>query len=477
MKKFIIGSWLLLAVLVAVFALSVSPAAQAQGEATNTPAPTITPVPPVERPEGATEVTFWYGLGGSLGNVVQEVVNQYNSSQSTYYINAVFQSSYDETINAINAGLASGDLPDLVQVFEAGTQRMIDTGRIVPVQTLFERDGLTSVIEDMEPAVRANYEVGGTLYSAPFNSSTAMLYVDRAAFGEAGLNPDEPMVTFDQVAEYARSLTVRDDAGNVTRYGLGIYAEGWHLEQIHAVHDTLMGTPDNGRGAERMSEYTYNSPIGVQWVEFLRGLVDEGVAVYYGPAGGGANASAAAFANGEVAMHFASIASLRGLISAAEGSGAGVEVGVLYMPRNEGVTGKTIVGGASLWITNVGSTEEQEGAWDFIKFALTPETQAFWAVNTGYYPVVQASYDLPLMQEGLALYPQFQVAIDQIRLTDITDANTAHVSGIFVSYRTHYVEALDAYMRGDYENGQEALDSAVALSNELLEEYNLAVSE
>ncbi len=438
-------------------------------------APTITPVPPVARPEGSTEITFWYGLGGNLGNVVQEVVNKYNSSQSTYYVNAVFQSSYDDTINAINANLAGGTLPNVAQVFEAGSQRMIDTGKVVPVQEYFERDGLTSVIDDMEPAARANYEIGGTLWSAPFNSSTAMLYINRAAAAEAGVNADEPLVTFEQVAEYARSMTVRDDAGNVVRYGLGIYAEGWFLEQEHAVHDALMGTPNNGRAGERMTEYTYNGEVGVMWVEWLKGLVDEGVAIYYGSAAGGSSASAAAFANGEVAMHFASIASLRGLIAGAESAGKGVEVGVLYMPRMEGATGKTIVGGASLWMTNVGTPEQIEGSWDFIKFALTPETQAFWSINTGYYPVVQAAYDLPDMQAGLEQYPQFQVAIDQIRLADITDANTAHVSGIFVQYRTHYVAAFDQYFTGQFASAQEALDFAVANSSEVLTEYNLTV--
>jgi sn-glycerol 3-phosphate transport system substrate-binding protein len=411
-------------------------------------APTVTPVPPVARPEGSIEVTFWYGLGGNLGNSVQEVVNMYNSSQTTYYVNAVFQSSYDDTINTINAGLASGNLPNLAQIFEAGSQRMIDTGRVIPVQGLFERDGMLDVIEDMEPAVRANYEIDGTLWSAPFNSSTAMLYIDRAAAAGVGIDPDMAMVTYDMIAEYARMLTERDASGNVTRYGLGVYAEGWFLEQIHAVHDSFIGMPANGR---------------------------EGVAIYYGAGGAGSSAAAAAFVNGEAAMHFSSIASLRGLLSAAENAGQGVDVGVLYMPREEGATGKTIVGGASLWITNVGTLEQQEGAWDFIKYTLRPDVQAFWAVSTGYYPVVRASYDLAEMQAGLEQYPQFQVAIDQIRLADITSANTAHVSGIFVPYRTHYVAAFDQYFTGQFATAQEALDSAVSTSNELLTEYNLTV--
>lgn len=466
MNKVRIALLSVLVVMLAAISLRIAPIALAQ-------APTPTPVPPVPRPEGSIEVVFWYGLGGNLGNAVLQVVNLYNSSQSTYYVNPVFQASYDDTINKINAGLASGELPNVAQIFEAGTQRMIDSGRIIPVQTLLERDGMLDIIEDLEPAVRANYEVGGILYSAPFNSSTAMLYINRAAFIEAGLNPDEPMVTFDQVAEYARALTVRDANGNVTRYGLGVYPEGWFLEQIHAVHDTYIALPNNGLQGERVTEYNYNSPIGVQWVEFLKGLVDEGVAVYYGPGGGAAANSA--FANGEIAMNFSSIAVLRGLISAAQNAGAGVDVGVLYMPRNPDATGKTIVGGASLWITDVGTPEQQEGAWDFVKFTLRPDVQAFWAANTGYYPVVRAAYELPEMQAALEAFPQFQVAIDQIRLSEITDRNTAHVSGIFVPYRTHYVQAFDRYFNGEFASAQEALDAAVAISNEQLEEYNLTV--
>jgi sn-glycerol 3-phosphate transport system substrate-binding protein len=129
-----------------------------------------------------------------------------------------------------------------------------------------------------------------------------------------------------------------------------------------------------------------------------------------------------------------------------------------------------------LWVTNVGTPEQQEGAWDFIKWALTPEIQAFWSLNTGYYPVVQASYETETMQQALELYPQFQVAIDQIRLADITDANTAHVSGTFVSMRQDVIKALDDYFTGKVGSAQEALDAAVATSNELLEEYNSTVS-
>src|SRR5262245_37550163 len=115
-------------------------------------APAITPIPPVPQPAGSIKVTFWFGLTGSLGNVVQQVVNKYNSSQTLYYIEAVQQPDYDATIQKLNTSLAGGALPNVVQIYDIGTQRMIDTKKIVPVQDLIDKEKL-DILSDLEPAV------------------------------------------------------------------------------------------------------------------------------------------------------------------------------------------------------------------------------------------------------------------------------------------------------------------------------------
>lgn len=443
---------------------------------TNTPAPTLTSVPPVPKKEGAIELTFWYGLGGLIGNVVQETVNKYNTSQSKYYVKAVFQASYDDTINKINAGLASGDLPNLAQVFDAGTQRMVDTGKVVLMQDLFERDGLKAVLDDIEPAVRQSYTINGKLVSAPFNSSTAMLYINRKAFKDAGLDPDKKFWTYAEIRDAAKKLTVKGADGKTSRYGITIYPESWYFEEMHAAHDKLYGEPANGRNG-RMTKYTYNDELAVDYFNWQKALVDDGSALYYGPSQG-STAAGAAFTNGQAAMLFNSIASLRTLIAGAERAGNGVEVGVIYLPRRSADDKyRTVVGGASLWITTVGTKEQQEGAWDFVKWALTPEVQAFWSSNTGYYPVVRKAYDQQLMKDALVKYPQFQVAIDQLRLSDITPAGVFHVSGVFVSMRQDVNKATDDFLTGKVASAKDALDKAVASSNEKLDDYNATIKK
>ncbi len=443
-------------------------------QATSTPAPSLTPVPPIAKPAGAVEVTFWYGLGGLLGNVVQETVNKYNSSQTKYYVKAVFQSSYDDTVNKINAGLSSGDLPNLAQIFEAGTQRMIDTKKIIPVQDLVKRDGVQAILDDLEPAVKANYTINGVQYSMPFNSSTAMLYIDRKAFKEAGLDPDKKMWTYDEIIDAAKKLTKKDASGKTTRYGMALFPDSWYIEQMHAVSNKYFGEPANGRQG-RMTKYTFNDAEGVKFFEYQKKMIDDGSAIYYGPGAGAANAAGAAYAKGEAAMVYSSIASLRTYISSAAGAGNVIEVGVVFLPRLPDAKGKTIVGGASLWITNTGSKDQQDGAWDFVKWAMQPSIQAFWSSNTGYYPVVRAAYNEQVMKDALVKYPQFQVAIDQLRLTDVTDANSAHASGVFVTMRQDVIKAIDDFFTGKVKTAQEALDKAAASANEKLDEYNSTV--
>jgi sn-glycerol 3-phosphate transport system substrate-binding protein len=467
-KSMILRSLLISCVLLSFTLMSVAPA-YTQANPTATPLPTLTSIPPVPKPEGAIEITFWYGLGGLLGNVVQETVNRYNLSQSKYYVKAIFQSSYEDTINKINAGLSSGDLPNVAQVYEAGLQRMIDTKQIIPMQDLAERDGLMSIIEDLEPIVRASYTVDGKIYSMPFNTSTAVWYINRKAFVEAGLDPAKKIWTYDEMLDAARKLTKKDANGKTTQYGYALRTDAWQFEQCFVMANEFYGDPMNGR-AGRMEKYTFNREHGVKCLDFYQTLNKEGLAQYFGTGD-----ASGCYLRGECAMVMSSIAGLRTFLATIDRLGSGVELDIVQIPRFPGNEGVSALGGASLWISKTGTPEQQEGAWDFVKWTAQPEVQAWWALNTGYYPVVKKAYEMQDMKDALSRYPMFQVAIDQVRAHTNIPANTVHVSGVFVSMRTDLLKAMDDYFSGKIATAQEALDQAAAAANEKLSDYNDSV--
>ncbi len=437
-------------------------------------APAVTPIAPVPQPASAVKVTFWFGLTGVLGNVVQQVVNKYNSSQTSYYIEAVQQPDYDATIQKLNTSLAGGVLPNVVQIYDIGTQRMIDSKKIVPVQDLIDKDKL-DILSDLEPAVARYYTIGAKLYSMPFNSSAPVMYFNRNAFKEAGLDPEKTIWTYDEVIEAAQKLTKKDAGGKVTQYGAGFTLYSWLFEQELATQGALFASPDNGRNT-RATKLTFNNEAGVNWLNFLKKLQEAGAAKSFGK-DGGANSSSrnAAFVSGEVAMTFESIAVLRAYISSAQQAGRTVDVGVAYIPRPSGAKGGVIIGGASLWITNTGTPEQQAGAWDFVKFAAQPAVQAFWSSNTGYYPIRKAAYDMQEMQEALHKYPQFRVAIEQLRATEPSLATAGAVFGTFTAARDAIQAAMEQFMTGKIASAKAALGQATSQANDKLEEYNSTV--
>ena len=86
---------------------------------------------------------------------------------------------------------------------DTNTQFLADSGTIVPAAACAEADDYTEY-DDFLPGVIDFYTVDGVLQPASFNVSTVLLYYNRDHFEAAGLDPDAPPQTLDEVAECAR---------------------------------------------------------------------------------------------------------------------------------------------------------------------------------------------------------------------------------------------------------------------------------
>ena len=461
----------------ATTATSVSPVAGSTTvTATTAAAPQPTPFPTVPQPAGSTKLTFWYGLTGFNGGVTQQVVNRFNSSQTKYYVEAIQQPNYDDTINKLNTSLAGGALPNVVQIYDIGTQRMIDTKRILPVQDFLDKEKL-DLATDLEPAVARYYTVNGKLYSMPFNSSAPVMYYDKNAFKEAGLDPNKPPTTYDELYEAAKKLVKKDSSGKIIRSGVDFTLYGWILEQEVAIQSATYADPGNGRGSERATKLVFNGEAGQNWLNLLKKLQDEGLGRSLGRHSGTTNGTTlgANFSKGNAAIAFESIATLRSWSKQAADAGGKVDIGVAFLPKPAGAKGGVIIGGASLWITNQGTPEQQQGAWEFVKFTAQPETQSFFASSTGYYPTRKAAYDQPEMKEALTKYPQFQVAVDELRSTEASPATAGAVFGTFAGTRVLVEGAMEQFMLGKAPTAKAALDDAANKANDTLDEYNSTI--
>ncbi|WP_370627996.1 ABC transporter substrate-binding protein [Anoxybacillus sp. ST4] len=400
-----------------------------------------------------TEVVFWHAMSGDLEKALNEIVADFNASQSTIEVKPVFQGTYEEALTKFNAVAGTKDSPTLMQTFEIGTKYMIESGKIEPVQKFIDEEGYD--VSQWEKNIVNYYTVNGTIYSMPFNSSTPVLIYNKDAFKEAGLDPEKPPMTYSELKAAAKQLT-KDG-----KYGFSILNYGWFFEQMLAVQGGLYVNEENGRKGEA-TEVAFNGKEGLRVFELIYDMYNEGT--FYN-VGQNWDDMRAAFQSGKMAMYLDSSAGVRTIVDSAP-----FQVGVSYLPIPDDVERQgVIIGGASLWLMKDVDEEKKKAAWEFMKYVTTPEVQAKWHVNTGYFAVNPSAYDLPIVKEQWEKYPQLMVTVNQLKETKATPATQGALISIFPQARQKIVSAMESLYQGV--DPKEALERA---ANEINRELEMA---
>ncbi len=436
-------------------------------EPTKAPPPTSTIAPP--KNENATKISFWHSMGGDIGGkAIPQMSNDFNASQDGCYVTPIYQGSYDDALNKLKAGLQSNETPAVMQLYDIGTRLMVDLKVITPIQDFIDQEKFDT--SDFEANVLAYYTVDGKQVSMPFNSSTPMLYYNKKMFKEAGLDPEKPPRTFDEVTEYATKLTKKDANGKVLVSGISISIYGWFFEQFLAVSGGVYADNANGRDALATAA-AFNSPEGVKVFEWWKAMNDAGIMGNYGRKN--ADVRTAFYAE-QTAMFIDSTAVLRGAIDTV---GDKFEIGTAFLPRpNEEAykTSGTIIGGGSLWVINNRPPEEQKCAWEYIKFVSNPQSQAYWHTMSGYFPIRKSAYDEPLAKEWRAKYPQFSTAVDQLHAAPNNRVTQGGLIGVFPTARQTIEGAIEEMLAGKA-TPKDALDKAAATVTTAIDEYNISM--
>jgi sn-glycerol 3-phosphate transport system substrate-binding protein len=413
------------------------------------------------------EITMWHSMGGARANIdeLTGLTDRFNASQSDVHVNLVNQTSYKETFQKFRAGLSSGDLPDLGQFEDTALQQLIDTKAVLPAQACIDAEKYD--LSDHLKRVVDYWSVKGTLWPMPFNLSNPVFYYDKAAFRSAGLDPEKPPTTFDEVRSAAEKLKA---SGVVTKAGMGLKLDAWHLEQWLAKAGDPYVNNGNGRKA-RATKVEFDNKNGRRIFGFWSGMVRDGLAETNPTEGPSAIDNLIGIGTHSHAMTIDTSAAL-GTVTQILGTGqyADVEVGVAPMPGPSG-NGGILVGGAGLYIVNKSAPEKQEAAWRFAKFLNDPQTQAEWAAATGYIPVRKSAVDLPPIQQRWSQNPGFKVAYDQLTSGVESTASAGPVIGDYQGVRDAVLEA----EQGMFTQGTKpatALNQARSNADQAISEYN-----
>ncbi len=348
--------------------------------------------------ERLVRLTFYYpvGVAGPLARVVDGMVQQFNEEHPLIEVVPVYSGDYDPTMMKVQTAVRGGNPPDIAVVEISEFPTLLAMDALIPLDDYIAQH--PGYIEAFFPAFLDNSTFEEQIWGIPFQRSTPVLYWNKEAFTEAGLDPEQPPTTWTELAEIAEQLTIRD-GDEIVRYGVTI-SGGWN--------DWLFEAFVRQTGGQLIDfherQVLFDSPEAVEALEFWVELMQERRVA---PPHSTWASTPPDFVGGRTAMLYHST----GIMTFLKDSAA-FDFGAAFMPANE--TYGAAVGGGNFFVFKDIPQENQDAAWTFIHWITSAELAGYWSAASGYVAVRADAYDTPEMQALVSEHPEYLVARDQL---------------------------------------------------------------
>ena len=406
-------------------------------------------------------IDFWHSMTGDKSLLLEQLVADFNknpANKERMKISMTYVGNYVEGINKLRTSLIANKGPHIAQIFEIGTQVMIDSKAATPLEDLIGQDKEFG-LDQMLPQVVQYYKVSGRLYSLPFATSNPIIYYNADWFKKAGVGAVPK--TFEELSTVAEKLT--DRTKKLT--GITWPLNAWFFEQFLARQGAVLIDHGNGRSG-RAEKANFASVEGIRYLDLLAAMTKAGT---FSNVGREWDPPVQNFMAGRSAMLITSTSDV--FVITAK-SPFKVQTAPLPIPAGmDKIPGGTIIGGNSLWIMKAKPANEQHLAYEFLKYMASSATQRVWHSKTGYFPI-RKDVIASLEHEGFyKKYPNAKTAIDQLTGSAECAATQGALMGVFPEAREHLESAIEEVLAGKSTTKQ-ALENAANRTNKALERYN-----
>lgn len=429
------------------------------------------PVDALDAADGPVEITFWHGMANELETALIDLVDGYNASQDRVRVVLQNQTAYESAIDKYIAS-NTDSRPDIIQLPEYIVQSFAQSDTFVPMQACIDAAGF-----DMSPILQrtaSTYIFEGIQWAMPFNVSSPVLFYNKKMYEAAGLDPDDPPISLDELRAVSKQLV---DSG-AAAYGIVLDSGrdsggGWFFEQWFGRAGEPYADNGNGRVAPA-TRVLFDNDTGLGILTFLQEMIQSGLAVSVGDNVGGQDSFFKMIdATAPGASTIATSAAISSVITAL-GSGVAPglttdDIGVGPMPGPSD-TPAVQPGGASVWIPAGKSDEITAAAWDFAQYLVDPQVQSTWAAATGYVPVRSDAVGLDPIASLYEADPRYRVAYDQMLAAADDPSAVVPALGPLRQIRAQTADAVAATYAGA--DVAQVLAETAAAANALIETYN-----
>lgn len=355
--------------------------------------------PALLRAQEAKALTFYYPI--AVGGPLQAIMDGYCADfakETGITITPVYAGDYSQTLIKATTAIRGGAGPHFAVLLAAEMHSLEDAEILVSLDEIgLDADG-RKWLDSFYPAFMANSHAEGKTWSVPFQRSTAIFYYNKAAFTDAGLDPETFPTTWAELGAAAAKLTKRDASGKVTRWGIKIAGD---LGNAQWTFGALANQAEQKLMNEAGTEVYFNQPKTIEAMSFWRNLATQ----YRATPDGVSNWPQLSpdFLEGNTAIIQHTTGNLTNVRSKAQ-----FPFGVAGLAGK--VSPHTVVGGGNMYFFKNASPAERQASLHFARWVTAPERAADWSIRTGYIATSPAAYETPLLKDYIAKFPAANVA-------------------------------------------------------------------
>ncbi len=341
-------------------------------------------------------------VGGPITKIIDGMATDFEKANPDIKIKPIYAGTYQETLVKALTAMKSGQPPQLSVLLSTDLYTLIDEDAIVAIDGIAKGDAHKEWMQGFFPAFMKNSETGGHVWGIPFQRSTVVMYWNKDAFKQAGLDPEKAPQTWDELVQMGKKLTKTDASGNTSQWGVEIPSTSfpyWLFQCLTTTNDALLmnesGTQTHFDDPKVIEALQYWVDLGRKDKIMPPGIIEWGT-------------TPKDFFEGRTAIMWTTTGNLTNVKK-----NAPFPFGVAMIPEHKRRGSPT--GGGNFYVFKKSTPEQQAAAVKFMQWMTTPERAAQWGMETGYVAVTPAAWKTPEMQKYVAGFPEAAVARDQLQ--------------------------------------------------------------
>lgn len=316
--------------------------------------------------DGPVELTFWHGYTEADGDVLDQIVRDFNAEHDDITITTEVN-PWDVIDDTFLPALSAGNGPEIVAMPAERLPVYADRGAFADLDEFYADDEASA---DLNPGAKDMVTVDGTAYGVPTGFVPLTMFYNTTLFAAAGV---EVPTTWDEWVAAARALTVDSDGdGTPEQYGLALAD---HATVGNGVWPTLFY--GNGGGVVEDGKAVIDSPENAETLTFWHDAVARD---RISPTGVDGVTGDSLFSSGRVGMY------VGGPWMATVAQENGVDYGIAPVPAGPSTQAASAIG-VAMALTEQADPAQQEAAQEFFAYFLSHEQSVRWSLGSGWPPL------------------------------------------------------------------------------------------